>query len=875
MPLSVFSQQRFSISGKILDKDGATVENITFLARSIPAADFVYAITDTNGKYKVDLLVSTKYAIRIQGLGRKTLHDTLELKKDLQKNYFLEDNEQQLEAVLINARAAVKVNGDTTAYRTEYFTTGSERKVRDILENLPGVEVDRDGNVLVDGKEVTKLLVDGKVFFSGDEKLGVNNIPSDVIDEIEIIQNYSAIPFMKDLNVNEEIALNLKLKQDKRNFIFGDASAGGGLPDQYTAKANTFYYSKNLGINSISGAVNSGDRVFTTKDFIDFEGGSLLAISDPEKLASLLSSDFAISLNNTNFKKNDNKVFTLNVVKEINSRNTFTAYSVMLNDLSEFDNLSTRFFPVSNFVETLSNRSNNEAFQNLTRLKWQYRRKANKYWDFDIGFKLIDNSIESNVSSIVTVQDSLSVVSTATSSNIQVDLNVTHTARIASDTRIEWRSEISIFDYTTDRLWRFNQPVFETLTGFENTESDFLLDQEINATRFSTKSQFKHFWDFNDGWQWQNSTLTSYSNNSYININDTQGTGQNLEENGFNNDASLQTIELAFRTGVFHKTPGIELQTGLMVNNIYYAFNNRSIDNKEVGIVRLLPYFDLEFKMAKSKTITFKYSTDVDLPEVSQLANRLQLTNYNSITAGSSTIRDQYNHRFRLFFSKRFHRNLNLIITNSYSLSNRSIRLTRNIVDRELINRFILLDKPVSNFNAAITAVKSYSNWRTSVSVNYRNVILFDIINNDSRKLQNESYGLSLNTSSKFKNFVNFKFNLNPQLSINGNPDRVRFLNTRLSLDLDHDISKSLIANVSINQNYFTRLEDGSSNNFGFIDTGILYDPIKSPWFFEVKGYNVFNVESQRSNSVTDFIISDSEVFLLPARVIFKVGYNF
>ena len=97
------------------------------------------------------------------------------------KNYTLFERTESLEEVVIEQEMAVVVKEDTIRYKVDQFKTGDERKLRDILKKLPGVEVDREGNVKVNGKEVKKLMIEGQEFFTGDPKLGVNNIPADAI----------------------------------------------------------------------------------------------------------------------------------------------------------------------------------------------------------------------------------------------------------------------------------------------------------------------------------------------------------------------------------------------------------------------------------------------------------------------------------------------------------------------------------------------------------------------------------------------------------------------------------------------------------------------------------------------------------------------
>src|SRR5699024_12843199 len=98
------------------------------------------------------------------------------------------------------AKMVIVVREDTITYRIDKFITGDERKLRDVLKKLPGVEGDREGNVTVNGKKVDKLMVDGQDFFGGDTKLGVNHIPADAVDEVEAIKNYNEDGIWKALS---------------------------------------------------------------------------------------------------------------------------------------------------------------------------------------------------------------------------------------------------------------------------------------------------------------------------------------------------------------------------------------------------------------------------------------------------------------------------------------------------------------------------------------------------------------------------------------------------------------------------------------------------------------------------------------------------
>ena len=210
---SIATGQKINLTGKVMDSLSIPIENTTIYSNSLEHEEgLLFSISNIDGNYKLKLSKDKSYVITISHLGYDEIKDTVSLKSDLAKNYVLRESSETLDEIIIRKKLAVSVKKDTITYRTDQFIDGTERKLRDVLKKLPGLDVDREGNVTVNGKEVTKLMVDGKEFFNGDEKLGVNNIPADAIDEVVALDNYSKIPWLKGLTDSDELALNIKLK---------------------------------------------------------------------------------------------------------------------------------------------------------------------------------------------------------------------------------------------------------------------------------------------------------------------------------------------------------------------------------------------------------------------------------------------------------------------------------------------------------------------------------------------------------------------------------------------------------------------------------------------------------------------------------------
>jgi hypothetical protein len=138
------------------------------------------------------------------------------------------------------------------------FKTPMNGVVEDLLKQLPGVEVDGDGNITINGKKVSKITVDGKDFFGSDFKITSKNLPKDIIDKVQVVDNKSReAQFNKTSDGTEDKAINLTLKKGKNKGVFGRASAGYGSDSRYEAAANLNYFSSLQQISFIGFANNT------------------------------------------------------------------------------------------------------------------------------------------------------------------------------------------------------------------------------------------------------------------------------------------------------------------------------------------------------------------------------------------------------------------------------------------------------------------------------------------------------------------------------------------------------------------------------------------------------------------------------------------
>ena len=276
--VSSIGLSQVKLQGVVRDSLGSPLElaNVIAINKQSSALES-FSVTSEDGKFLLSLSKNQTYNMQVSYIGMKTFEQEISTQEqDITKDFNLSlDN--NLDAVELSYEMPVTVRGDTLIYNADSFTNGSERKLEDVLKNLPGVEINEDGQIEVEGKVVNKLMVNGKDFFDGDTKLASKNIPSKAVDKIQVLRNYSEVGQLSGVTNNQDnVAINIKLKEGKENFWFGTVTAGGGVSEDeplYLAQPKLFYYSPKFSLNFIGDLNNTGETALSRRDIRGFGGG--------------------------------------------------------------------------------------------------------------------------------------------------------------------------------------------------------------------------------------------------------------------------------------------------------------------------------------------------------------------------------------------------------------------------------------------------------------------------------------------------------------------------------------------------------------------------------------------------------------------------
>ena len=282
MMLTAATGQRLILKGRVVDslsRKGLASATIS-LVKAADSALLTFGIADSTGAFRLATVGSGPYLLSVSYTGyqpvwRAPAAGINELGDIVLTPYGM------LQAAQINGRRPpVEINGDTIEFNAENFKTQPNAVVEDMLRKIPGVSVESDGTIKVNGQTVRRILVNGKEFFTGDTKMATKNLNADAVDKLQVFDRKSdQASFTGVDDGNSEKTINIQLKKDRNFATFGKLGAGAGVDG--SPANNDGRYDGQVNINrfrgdeqfSLLGMGNNTNRQgFTLMDVLNFTG---------------------------------------------------------------------------------------------------------------------------------------------------------------------------------------------------------------------------------------------------------------------------------------------------------------------------------------------------------------------------------------------------------------------------------------------------------------------------------------------------------------------------------------------------------------------------------------------------------------------------
>lgn len=267
------------ISGKVVDSMNRLplVDATVTIINPVDSAAVGFAVVDKTGLFEIKNLGKGNYILGITYTGYSPFKKDLEITQtqytiSLDTVFMALDN-NLLGSVIVQA-PPITVKKDTIEFRAGSFKTKPNATVEDLLKKLPGVEVDKEGNITAQGEEITKIYVDGKEFFLNDPKLATKNLSSDMVEAVQVFDDMSdQAKFTRIDDGSRKRTINIRLKKDRRKGVFGRTSASIGTSDRYEGSASLNVFDNRRQVSILGGANNINKLGFTNNDLSAMSNG--------------------------------------------------------------------------------------------------------------------------------------------------------------------------------------------------------------------------------------------------------------------------------------------------------------------------------------------------------------------------------------------------------------------------------------------------------------------------------------------------------------------------------------------------------------------------------------------------------------------------
>ena len=292
--------QNTGIKGNLTDSSSDLIpaNAVISILRQQDSVLVKFSRSDKNGNFKISNLDSGKYIVLVTYPKYGDYVDKLDLKKgenfDLKTIYLTQ--KAKLLAEIIIRQSAVRIKGDTTEFTADSFQVKPNATVEDLLKELPGVQVDKDGKITAQGQQIQKVLVDGEEFFSDDPTVATRNLRADAIDKVQVFDKKSDQAEFTGIDDGQTTkTLNLKLKENAKHGYFGKLSAGA-LDKYYNGQAliNAFKAKRQLAAFAIASSTDatglnwqdSRSYGFSSDNLQVMEGGGIMITSNSDDLGT-------------------------------------------------------------------------------------------------------------------------------------------------------------------------------------------------------------------------------------------------------------------------------------------------------------------------------------------------------------------------------------------------------------------------------------------------------------------------------------------------------------------------------------------------------------------------------------------------------------
>ena len=890
-----FSQDKsFEISGVIIaDEDKTVLESATvYLERQKDSSLVTYTISDKNGNFTLEgKTADFKLNLFISYIGYKTHIQSIDLseqKIDLGNLSLVLDN--TLDEVVVYSTPPITIKKDTLEFNVKSFKTKKDANVEDLLKELPGIVIDDQGQITVNGKSVNQILVNGKPFFGNDPTIATRNLSKDIIEKVQVTDTKTkSEAFSGEQGDTNNKTINLTISKDKNKGVFGRIAAGGGTDERYEYAGLLNFFDGDRRLSVLGGGNNINS--------VGFSFGELERIFGRASSFSLNNST-SFSFGNRNFGGGQGIVTSnnagINYADNISKKVELTTDYFFSNSSSVNESSTNRENILSDsrfFTESNSNSDNDTNNHNIN-LGVDIEIDSTFLININPSFRFANsrNRFNSGQESF----DEFKVRTNASTSNSFVETtgkNLTNTLTLTK--RFGNKGAFLKFDITNeiddtevDDFFNSTANIFGTNPSEEIRNQ--LTDEQNELNRLNTSITYRLplktkglFLDFS----------YRYSNNNRQEVKRTFDADANNDFTIFNTDLSTD-FEFINR----RNTPAIKLDIqkqkwslDLETAYVFRTLENNDALRPDLGIERNFNNLELNtnfrYRFSPKASISSGYSLRNSAPNISQLQPFQDVSNPLDIRTGNPNLEPTNTHSFDFSYNAfDFQKGSGFFVYFNGSIVNDQV-VAQAIVDVNLIRNTTYVNVD-GNYNLSVfanynktTKINTSQTFRYRLglsassirSINFNNNVQYASINNNV----NPSLRLTYNIKEVLELSPNYNLNFQRTTFSVDFFDNQEFLRHNIGLRTTTFLPKGLEWRNDINYILNPNVVDSFDRSSVFWNSTLAYTFLKDKATLSLKVYDLLNQNTNARRTATANFIQDSQSTVLQQYFLLSFSWKF
>ena len=638
---SISTMAQKSIQTMVFDaKNGLPIElGAVRLLRATDSAFVQGSQTDLKGNLLLNKVKPGKYILIVSMVGYENyrLNVTMGQKDIVLKNIQLKEDAHMLREVEVKGTAAqMVVKGDTTEFNATAFKTAQNAVVEDLLKRLPGVEVSSEGKITVHGQEIKKIRVNGKKFFNDDVEMATKNIPAELIDKVQVLDQKSDMAQLTGFEDNDtERIINLTFKQNRKKGSFGNLSAGAGadINGQLRYDANGIL---NLMDGESQSTITAGGNNTNTSRSSRGRGG--------------YGNNSGITTTQ-NIGFNNNLIInpTLKIGGDASLNHTNNETITGNNRISTLND--------STYTNTSNTRAQNETYSAGLRMEIEWKPDTLNTFVFQ-------PTINYNRSFSDSQKDYINMTDTATTSwgntsnygngnSLDGGLGIIYSHKFPSKRgRTLTTSFQSGFSQSDNQSWNYSRNNTRTKTDSVDQYTHSLSNRYNLSLKISYVEPL---------WNMKNYIETAVSVKSTNNTSDKNQYNKDLTgnytqldsvySNNFLNQFYSETLELNYRyvDKSYNIMLGVKGEPSQTYS--YRTYENGFISPVSNEVINFSPTARIQYNFGKKKFARIDYRGQTEQPSISQLQPVKNNSNPMSVTIGNPDLKPDFNHSLRMMYT--------------------------------------------------------------------------------------------------------------------------------------------------------------------------------------------------------------------------------